>query len=209
MVSFGWPGALFFPSWNLAAQKNEAPGLRIVLQRAAALLRNPGDGPVFGYPVPHLQTTGNISRSWNFYHLHSGGFLWDWLVTIGWLPTKPGEQYLRFENLIVKYIPLFLRLLLILWGFAFLLADLLAQGRSPFLWLDAGVVLCLILGIAGRVMAIAALVILGFYQTAAPLDTFQLGLIVVYTNLLFLGTGNFSLWSGEDRLIFHSVGDRR
>ncbi len=138
-----------------------------------------------------------------------GGFLWDWLVTIGWLPTKPGEQYLRFENLMVKYVPLFLRLLLILWGFAFLLADLLAQDRSPFLWLEAGVVLCLILGIAGRVMAIAALVILGFYQTAAPLDTFQLGLIVVYTNLLFLGTGIFSLWSVEDRLIFHRVGDRR
>ena len=138
-----------------------------------------------------------------------GGFLWDWLVTIGWLPTKPGEKYLRIENLIVKYVPLFLRFLLILWGFAFFLADLLTQSGSPFLWLEAGVVLCLILGIAGRVMAIAALVILGFYQTAAPLDTFQLGLIVLYTNLLFLGTGKFSLWSVEDHLIFHRVGDRR
>ena len=38
-----------------------------------------------------------------------GGFLWDWLVTIGWLPTKPGEKYLRIENLIVKYVPLILR----------------------------------------------------------------------------------------------------
>ena len=66
-----------------------------------------------------------------------------------------------------------------------------------------------ILGIAGRVMAIAALVILGFYPTSASLDTIQLGLIVLYTNLLFLGTGNFSLCPIEDRLIFHRIGDRR
>ena len=159
------------------------------------------------YPIFEPPGTYLVAGIFAIYIL--GGFLWDWLVTIGWLPTKSGEKYLRIENLIVKYVPLFLRFLLILWGFAFLLADLLTQSRSPFLWLEAGVVLCLILGIAGRVMAIAALVILGFYQTAAPLDTFQLRLIVLYTNLLFLGTGKFSLWSVEDHLIFHRVGDRR
>ena len=137
-----------------------------------------------------------------------GGFLWDWLVTIGWLPAKPGEKYQHIENLIVQYIPLFLRFLLILWGFGFLLPTILTQNRSPLLWLEAGVGLCLILGIAGRVMAIVALVILSFYQNTAPLDTLQLGLIVLYTNLLFLGTGLFSLWPIEDRLIFHRVGDR-
>jgi CDP-diacylglycerol--glycerol-3-phosphate 3-phosphatidyltransferase len=137
-----------------------------------------------------------------------GGFLWDWLVTIGWLPAKPAEKYLRYENLIVEYVPLFLRFLLILWGFAFFSADLITQFESPAILLEAGIVLCLILGIAGRVMAIAALIILGFYQNAAPLDTFQLGLIVLYTNLLFLGTGKFSLWPIEDHLIFHRVGDQ-
>ena len=129
-------------------------------------------------------------------------------MTIGWLPAKPGEKYLRYENLIVKYVPLFLRFLLILWVFTFFLTDYLTQIRSPVFWLEAGVVLCLILGIAGRVMAIAALMILGYFQTAAPLDTYHLGLIVLYTNLIFLGTGKFSLWPVEDRLIFYRVGDR-
>ena len=78
-------------------------------------------------------------------------------------------------------------------GFTFLLADLLPQIRSQVLLLEAGEVLCLILGIAGPVMAITDLVILGYYQTTAPLNTFQLVLIVLYTNLLFLGKGNFSL----------------
>ena len=137
-----------------------------------------------------------------------GGFLWDWLVTIGWLPTKPGEKYLRYQNLILKYVPLFLRFLLILWGYTFFLGDLPTQIRSPVFWLEAGVVLCLILGIAGRIMAIAALLILNYYQAIAPLETYQLGLVVLYTNLLFLGTGKFSLWPVEDRLIFHRVRDR-
>ncbi len=158
--------------------------------------------PIFKPPGTHI-----VANIFAIYIL--GGFLWDWLVTIGWQPTKLGEKYLRIENLIVQYIPLFLRLLLILWGFVFLLPDILSQNRSPILWLEVGVVLCLILGVAGRAMAIVALVILNFYQNAAPLDTLQLGLIVLYTNLLFLGTGIFSLWPVEDRLIFHRVGDRR
>jgi CDP-diacylglycerol--glycerol-3-phosphate 3-phosphatidyltransferase len=159
------------------------------------------------YPI--FEPPGTVLAAIIFAIYILGGFLWDWLVTIGWLPTKPGEKYLHYENLIMKYVPLLLRLLLILWGFAYLLADFRTQIRSPFLWLEAGVILSLILGIAGRVMAIAALVILGVHQSAAPLETFQLGLIVLYTNLLFLGTGKFSLWSVEDRLIFHRVGDRR
>jgi hypothetical protein len=77
------------------------------------------------------------------------------------------------------------------------------------LWVEVGVVLCLIFGVAGRVMAIAALVILGFHQATTPLDSVQLGLIVLYANLLFLGTGALSLWPVEDHLIYHRVGDPR
>ena len=65
------------------------------------------------------------------------------------------------------------------------------------------------LGIAGRVLSIAALVILGIYQAASPLEPLQLCLIVLYTNLLFLGTGALSLWPVEDNLIYHRVGDPR
>jgi CDP-diacylglycerol--glycerol-3-phosphate 3-phosphatidyltransferase len=138
-----------------------------------------------------------------------GGFLWDWFVAIGWLPAQPGEIYLNLENFVVLYVPLGLRIVLILWGSTVLLPDLLSPGRSPLLWAEAGVALCLILGLVGRVCAIAALVILGIHQAGAPLDALQLGLVVLYTNLLFLGTGALSFWPIEDRLIYHRVGEPR
>jgi uncharacterized membrane protein YphA (DoxX/SURF4 family) len=75
--------------------------------------------------------------------------------------------------------------------------------------MEAGAALCLILGVAGRISAAAALVILGLYQSAMPMDTTQMGLLVLYTNLLFLGTGKFSLWPVENRLIYYRIGDPR
>ena len=75
--------------------------------------------------------------------------------------------------------------------------------------MEVGATLCLIMGIAGRVSSVVALVVLGLYQIAAPLDTAQMGLMVLYTNLLFLGTGKFSLWPVENRLIYYRIGDPR
>jgi hypothetical protein len=161
--------------------------------------------PVFGPPTTHL-AAGVFAT----YIL--GGFLWDWLLTIGWLPAKPGQRYLRLENFTLQYLPIFLRILLLAWGLTTLLPDLLSQGGSLLPWVEAGAVLCLILGIAGRIAAIAALVVLGIHMGATSLDAvgaIQLWLVVVYSNLLFLGTGALSLWPVEDRLIYHRLGDPR
>jgi hypothetical protein len=51
------------------------------------------------YPIFKPPGTFIVANIFAIYIL--GGFLWDWLVTIGWLPTKPGEKYLRIENLII------------------------------------------------------------------------------------------------------------
>jgi uncharacterized membrane protein YphA (DoxX/SURF4 family) len=96
---------------------------------------------------------------------------------------------------------------LLIWSAISLWPALLSQGSPTIRLLEVLVVLCLILGIAGRVMAIAALVILGLHQAAAPLDWVQYALIILHTNLLFLGTGAFSLWPVEDRLIYRRIGD--
>jgi CDP-diacylglycerol--glycerol-3-phosphate 3-phosphatidyltransferase len=136
-----------------------------------------------------------------------GGFLWDWLLTIGWLPAQPGARYLRLENLVVNYLPLLLRALLFTWGLAVYLPNLLSNSGAILLWAEALVIMCLVLGIAGRVAAIAALVILGLHQASAPLSVLQLGLIILHTNLLFLGTGRFSLWPFENHLIYRRIGD--
>ena len=152
---------------------------------------------------PLFQPPGTYFAAMVFAAYVLGGFVWDWLVTIGWLPAQPGEGYLHLERIILRYVPLGLRLLLLLWGLTDLVPELLSGNRSPYLWLEAGVALCLVFGIAGRVMAIAALVILGLHQSA------YFGLIFLNANLLFLGTGVCSLLPIEDRLIYHRVGDHR
>jgi CDP-diacylglycerol--glycerol-3-phosphate 3-phosphatidyltransferase len=138
-----------------------------------------------------------------------GGFIWDWCLTMGWLPAQPGERYLRLQNIILQYIPLLLRYLLVLWLLAYLVPQLRLNPHSTLLWVETVVDLALILGIAGRVLSIAALVILGIHQAASPLEILQLSLVVLYTNMLFLGTGTLSLWTVENNLIFHRVGDIR
>lgn len=158
--------------------------------------------PVFGPPGTHIAATV-------FAGFILGGFIWDWLITVGWLPRQPGKGYLRLEKFIVSYIPLCLRGLLLLWGWAALLPSVFTQDCSSLLLAESIVVLCLVLGIAGRVMAIAALVILGLHQVAFPLDWMQYGLIILQAVLLFLGTGAFSIWPIEDRLIYHRIGDPR
>ena len=158
--------------------------------------------PIFTPPGTHV-----VALIFAFYIL--GGFFWDWLVTIGWLPVHPGKGYQHLENIIVQYIPLALRLALLVWGLTTLGPELLSTEGSFLLWVEAGAVLCLILGIAGRISAVVGLVVLGFYLATAPLDITQMGLLVLHTNLLFLGTGTFSLWPVEDRLIYRRVGDPR
>ena len=158
--------------------------------------------PIFRPPGTHIAAT-----VFAIYLL--GGFVWDWLLTVGWLPSHPGEGYLRVEDFIQWNIPLVLRLILLVWGIANLGPALASQPASTLLWAEAIVNGCLILGIAGRSTAIAALVIIGLSQTAAPLDGWQTALIVLHTNLLFLGTGRLSLWPIENWLIFHRVGDPR
>ena len=158
--------------------------------------------PIFTPPGTHV-----VALIFSAYIL--GGFLWDWLVTIGWLPATPSSRYQDLEIWIVEHIPLVLRLILVFRVFNFVGSGLLSEGGSFLLWIETGAALCLILGIAGRVSAVVALVTLGLHQAAAPLDMAEMGSLVLYTNLLFLGTGKFSLWPLENQLIYYRIGDRR
>ena len=113
--------------------------------------------PIFTPPGTHI-----VALIFAFYIL--GGFLVglagdDWLAAY-----QPGKGYQYLENIIVQYIPLGLRLVLLLWGLTTLGPALFSKGGSILAWLEAGAVLCLILGIAGRISAVVALVVLGFYR---------------------------------------------
>jgi CDP-diacylglycerol--glycerol-3-phosphate 3-phosphatidyltransferase len=156
--------------------------------------------PVFTPPGTHI-----VAGIFAIYIL--GSFLWDWLVTIGWLPAELGKRYQMLESVIVGYVPLFLRLSLLLWGVMIFLPGSLVQVGSPLFWVLAGAVLCLIMGVAGRISAIIALLTFGLCQTIPQLESDQVLFLVLCTNILFLGTGKYSLWPVEDRLIYHRIGD--
>jgi FtsH-binding integral membrane protein len=66
----------------------------------------------------------------------------------------------------------------------------------------------LVLGAAGRVAAIMALVLLGVNQMYASLTSEQILLAFAYTAILFIGSGALSLWTPENRLIYRRAGER-
>jgi CDP-diacylglycerol--glycerol-3-phosphate 3-phosphatidyltransferase len=88
----------------------------------------------------------------------------------------------------------------------------LEMGLAAGIWglpiLVDGLLLILVLtGSMGRLAALAILVLLGFYQLQAPLTLQQLFLILASAGTFFLGTGPLSLWTPEDRLIYHRAGE--
>jgi CDP-diacylglycerol--glycerol-3-phosphate 3-phosphatidyltransferase len=73
--------------------------------------------------------------------------------------------------------------------------------------LETVIVGLLLLGISGRVTAVLALLVLGFNQIFASLTTSQVLLLIACTTILFTGTGAFSLWAPENRIIYRRAGE--
>jgi CDP-diacylglycerol--glycerol-3-phosphate 3-phosphatidyltransferase len=153
------------------------------------------------------------------------GFGYDWLYAAGLIKRSaphtephtapPGKSRPEERSLsrIQHYLPVALRLAAVALGAAHAFA--LPEGGPPptafqaALLLLEGVVLGLILfGAAGRVAAIAGLLLLGAHQLYASLSPAQIALAGVYTALLYLGTGARSLWTPEDRLIYKRLGEK-
>ena len=136
------------------------------------------------------------------------GFLWDWGLTTGrirpgtWGPETP------FVRALVNDLPVLLRAAY----FWLALPALAAHLADPALrWLGAAELVAavlLALGAAAHSTAIGAAILIGINQHLAPLAGAQLWLVPVVVGLIFLGSGRFSLWPVEDRLIFHRIGDQ-
>lgn len=140
------------------------------------------------------------------------GFTRDYLWVTGRL-TAPvqsqEEQPSRLRERFIFYLPLALRVLL-----AALLINLIVYqaGQSTPGWgmiILAGLaVLAVGMGAAGRLFALAVLLMAGFGLRAAPLE-WRYWLILVCSFLLFIsGTGRYSLWKPEDWLIYRRAGER-
>lgn len=82
-------------------------------------------------------------------------------------------------------------------------------GWLALIGLEALIFLMLLTGSAGRVAALAALLLMGFIQMTSALSVTQLGLLASATVVFFMGTGPLSLWTPEERLVRFRAGARR
>ena len=153
------------------------------------------------------------------------GFGFDWLA-VSDVRFAYRSSLARLKALSLDRLPLLLRLLAVM----LILAELsrflglysgwlsgqppqgLPYSQASFLLLIALqslVLVTLALGVSGRIAAILGLCLLGIQQLLASLTPVQIGLVLLYTAILYLGTGALSLWKPEDRLIFSRAGERR
>jgi CDP-diacylglycerol--glycerol-3-phosphate 3-phosphatidyltransferase len=149
-----------------------------------------------------------------------GGFLLDWLVVSGVLKPDYGASISGFTRFGTTWLPIFFRLSAVMLLSYGLLLNLMNDYSVPYLnpwqyflannlyWLQVVVVLALALGIAVRSFSLAGLFLLGLLQISTPLDLAQRILIYVYISLVFLGSGAYSFWRPEDRLIEHRIGEQ-
>lgn len=157
-----------------------------------------------------------------------GGFILDWFTVSGVLKAQPGntsglfQVISRIKDFASQWLPLALRLLvviLLLWELKRLLVigseaslDIQAYLTSTeFFILTLAQVLVLLaisLGVGGRIAAVIGLCSVGFQQMFASLTPIQILLVILYISILYIGTGLFSLWKPEERLIMHRAGER-
>ncbi|HWQ83672.1 MAG TPA: CDP-alcohol phosphatidyltransferase family protein, partial [Anaerolineales bacterium] len=139
------------------------------------------------------------------------GFGQDWLVVSGLIKPRSGAGKLiaPFSTWISSSLPVVLRgavLALLVW----ISIQQFQQATLP-VWLIAlewTAAIFVIFGTAGRIFATAGLILLGIGQIYTPVMLEQYSLAVLYTGLLFLGTGKYSLWAPEDQAVIGQAGKR-
>ncbi|MCB9135404.1 MAG: CDP-alcohol phosphatidyltransferase family protein [Anaerolineales bacterium] len=135
------------------------------------------------------------------------GFLWDWGYVSGIIPLDAGNRYPRLKIFILRWLPLFPRGLAVTLIIPTLARHLQTPSLSWLAYMELIFTLLIALGIWPRVAAIGAVILVGVNQLFAPLAIDQSTLIIAYISLIFLGSGIFSLWPFEERLIYHRIGD--
>jgi len=132
----------------------------------------------------------------------------DWL----WVSGQIGRPHQRTRWTIGQqarfWFPLFLRAVMVLAITVFVLQEL----RQPVpdtaaLILSSMALPALILGAAGRITALGMLVMVGFLLQNNPGQNLFWLLFTLGTLILIVGTGPYSVWTPENRLIYHRAGE--
>lgn len=184
--------------------------------------------PVFSPPGTHLAAI-------IFAAPFLAGFVWDWLAISGAIdPSKiqraldhnpPTTQAVVLQGQFVSaWLPLILRVSLMavvvvvlvqrLPGYIQQLTSapgLLAINSNwniiLILFLLVSGTLLLALGAAGRTATLATMFSIGLHQHISALNTWDFLIIITAGALFFLGTGTYSLWQPEDKLIRKRLGE--
>ncbi|HLE51382.1 MAG TPA: CDP-alcohol phosphatidyltransferase family protein [Anaerolineales bacterium] len=157
------------------------------------------------------------------------GFSWDWLTISGSLITRADRSHpepdvsgitsssnaletVRWPGrFLADWAPVILRASIVIL-FALSLAQRI-EGYPASIWTALAHLLALVgtillaFGAAGRVAALAVLFSLGIYQQYSNLTLTDSLAVVAACGLFFLGTGAFSLWTPEKRIIAKRIGE--
>lgn len=139
------------------------------------------------------------------------GFSLDWLAVSGILKPKalPGTAQPAFYRWMMNDLPVLLRIA-VLASFTWITIQQTQQTTLPawllaLQWIAAVPVIS---GAAGRIFATASLILLGIGQVYIPVTSLQYLLAILYTGVLFLGSGRVSLWKPEDTAVYRQAGTR-
>jgi CDP-diacylglycerol--glycerol-3-phosphate 3-phosphatidyltransferase len=142
-----------------------------------------------------------------------GSFAYDWLEVSG----RGDSAWLKKVRDLWKnaggYLPIFARLLTASVLLIFAAAEIVQVGdRMPLGWiafLELLLASLLILGAAGRAVALAILLLAGLGLVGGPTDRIPVLLILCSSLVFFTGTGGLSLWTPENWLVYHRAGRDR
>lgn len=150
--------------------------------------------PVFTPPGTHLASAA-------FALPFLAGFARDALLAAGWVSAETGRGGTAARRLM----PLALRAA----AAGLVAVQLASRGRLDVLAAAALLVAALLsLGAAGRVAAIGGLLLAGLFQAESGWGAVLAVQVAVFTALLVLGSGPFSLWRPEENLIYRRAGEK-
>jgi CDP-diacylglycerol--glycerol-3-phosphate 3-phosphatidyltransferase len=150
----------------------------------------------------------------------------DWLevsgMTAKWTTRK--DLFNGLQHTITRHLPVLLRVIVLILLIEIALSETQSSAMLPraltghyssypFIWIMAILIfqgiggMLLALGAAGRIAALAVLFSKGLLLHFASLTYADLFLILCSAGLFFLGTGAYSLWKPEDRLIYRRLGE--
>lgn len=151
--------------------------------------------------------------AWFFMAPFLANFLRDWLAVsgLGWVRATYQPVKASSKPRIIQFaFPLVIRVILTILLLMFLLNLVNQQPvNTTFLLITALSIPALLLGAAGRLISLLVLLMAGFNLLAAPWEWLFWMLGLFGAICMMVGTGRFSIWKPEDKLLFKYAGERR